>query len=129
MPVRDVKPRHIHTMPPTIVERGVPSIANDVLRWTRRMFNCAVMRELADGNPASAFDLNDAGGKEESRTRALSDDELVKLFAAMRKTRELTNQNLLTFKLLLMLAVRKQGIDQRQGGGIRLRARHVGTAS
>jgi len=108
LPVRDVKPRHIDTMLQTIVERGAPSIANDVLRWTRRMFNYAVKRELADGNPASAFDLNDAGGKEEARTRALSRDELAKLFAAMRNTRELTNQNLLTFKLLLILAVRKQ---------------------
>lgn len=108
MPVRDVKPRHIDAMLQTIVERGAPSIANDVLRWTRRMFNYAVKRELVDGNPASAFDLSDAGGKEESRDRWLTRDELVKLFAAMRKTNALTVENFLTFKLLLILCVRKQ---------------------
>jgi integrase len=108
LPVKDVKPRHIDDMLKGIVERGAPTIANDVLRWTRRMFNYAVKRELADGNPASAFDLSDAGGKEEARDRALSRDELVKFFAAMRKTQGLTVMNGLTFKLLLMLAVRKQ---------------------
>lgn len=104
---RDVKPRHIDEMLKAIVKRGAPTIANDVLRWTRRMFNYAVKRELVDGNPASAFDLSDAGGKEEARERWLTRDELVKLFAAMRKTLGLSVENVLTFKLLLMLAVRK----------------------
>lgn len=107
MPVKEVRPRHIDLMLKAIVERGAPTIANDVLRWTRRMFNYAVKRELADGNPASAFDLSDAGGKEEARERWLTRDELVKLFAAMRKTPGLSQENALTFKLLLMLAVRK----------------------
>jgi integrase len=105
---KDVKPRHIDEMLKGIVERGAPTIANDVLRWTRRMFNYAVKRELVDGNPASAFDLSDAGGKEEARERWLTRDELVELFKALRKTPGLSAENALTFKLLLMLAVRKQ---------------------
>ncbi len=107
MAAKDVKPRHIDDMLKAIVERGAPTIANDVLRWTRRMFNYAVKRELVDGNPASAFDLSDAGGKEEARERWLSRGELVTLFEAMRKTPGLSVENFHTFKLLLLLAVRK----------------------
>jgi integrase len=107
LPAKDVKPRHIDEMLTAIVKRGAPTIANDVLRWTRRMFNYAVKRELVDGNPASAFDLSDAGGKEEPRDRWLSRDELVELFEAMRKTPGLSTENFHTVKLLLMLAVRK----------------------
>jgi integrase len=107
LPVADVKPRDIDAMLQSIVKRGAPTIANDVLRWTRRMFDHAVRRGIVNGNPASVFTLADAGGKEEARDRALSRDELVKLFEAMRKTRGLSVQNALTFKLLLLLAVRK----------------------
>lgn len=107
LPVADVKPRHVDAMLKAVVERGAPTIANDVLRWTRRMFNYAVKRELVDGNPAAAFDLSDAGGKEEARDRWLSTDELTAFFEAMRKTPGLSAENVLTFKLLLLLAVRK----------------------
>jgi integrase len=112
LPAKDVKPRHIDEMLKGIVKRGAPTIANDVLRWTRRMFNYAVKRELVDGNPAAAFDLSDAGGKEEARERALSRDELVQFFAAMRKTKGLSVENFHTFKLLLILAVRKGELTQ-----------------
>jgi integrase len=112
LPVQDVKPRHIDGMLKAIVKDGAPTIANDVLRWTRRMFNHAVKLELVNGNPASVFTLADAGGKEEARERALSRDELVKFFAAMRKTPGLSVENVLTFKLLLLLAVRKGELTQ-----------------
>ena len=107
LPVKDVKPTHIQAMLDAVVERGAPTMANDVLRWTRRMFNYAVKMERVNGNPAAAFDLSDAGGTEEARERALSRDELVALFEAMRKTPGLSVENFHTFKLLLLLAVRK----------------------
>ncbi len=77
----------------TIVKRGAPTIANDVLRWTKRMFDFAIKRYIIQFNPASAFDLSDAGGKEEARERALSREELVTLFAAMRKTKGFASIN------------------------------------
>ena len=80
----DVKPSHIDAMLQTIVKRGAPTIANDVLRWTRRMFDFGIKRHMIQSNPASAFDLNDAGGAEEARERALTREELVLLFEAMR---------------------------------------------
>jgi integrase len=89
-------------------ERKAEAVANDVLRWTRRMFDFAVKRHMAQYNPASAFDLSDAGGKEEARERALSREELVLLFEAMRTAKGFSHENLLAVKLLLVLAVRKQ---------------------
>jgi integrase len=107
--VKDVKPLHIDQMLRRIVvERSAPTIANDVLRWVRRMFDFAVRRELASANPAAALTVSDAGGREQPRDRWLTEDELVQLFDAMRRARGFTIENYLTIKLLLLLAVRKQ---------------------
>jgi integrase len=103
----DVKPGHIDTMLRAIVKRGAPTMANDVLRWTKRIFDYAIKRHIVQYNPASAFDLSDAGGKETARERALSREELVILFETMRNTKGFTQVNILTIKLLLMLAIRK----------------------
>jgi hypothetical protein len=51
------------------------------------MFNNAIKRHLVRFNPAAAFDLADAGGKELARERALSRDELVTFFEAMRQAK------------------------------------------
>lgn len=106
-PVDEVKPLHIAKMLESIVDRGAPTTANDVLRWTKRMFDYAIKRHIVQFNPASAFDLSDAGGEEKARERALSRDELVTLFEAMRRTKGFSSINLLTIRLLLMLGVRK----------------------
>lgn len=103
----DVKPGHIDTMLQAIVKRGAPTMANDVLRWTKRIFDYAIKRHIVQYNPASAFDLSDAGGKETARERALSREELVILFETMRNTRGFTQTNIITIRLLLLLAVRK----------------------
>lgn len=105
--IEDVKPKHIDDMLQTIIKRGAPTIANDVLRWTRRMFNYAIKRHMTEQNPTAAFGLADAGGKEKSRDRALSADELARLFEAMREAKGFSRENELTVKLLLLLAVRK----------------------
>lgn len=107
IPVADVKPRDIRNMLEAVVARGAPTVANDVLRVTKRIFNEAVKDGVIEYNPAAAYDYSDAGGTEEARDRALSRDELVKFFAAMRKTKGLSVANTHTFKLLLLLAVRK----------------------
>lgn len=107
MAAEDVKPGHIDTMLQAIVKRGAPTMANDVLRWTKRIFDYAIKRHIVQYNPASAFDLSDAGGKETARERALSREELVVLFEAMRNTKGFTQTNIITIRLLLLLAVRK----------------------
>jgi integrase len=105
--ITDVKPAHVDTMLRAIVKRGAPTMANDVLRWTKRLFDYAIKRHIVQYNPASAFGLSDAGGKETARERALTREELVTLFEAMRNTKGFTRLNTLTVKLLLLLAVRK----------------------
>jgi len=105
--IEDVKPLHIDAMLQSIVKRGAPTVANDVLRWARRMFDYAIKRHMIEVNPVSAFDLSDAGGKEVSRDRALSEAELSQFLAAMKVAKAFSRQNELTVKLLLLLAVRK----------------------
>ena len=107
LPVDMVKPMHIAALLDRINERGAPTVSTNVLRWTKKIFDYAIKRHLIEFNPASAFDLTDAGGKQEARTRALSHDELVILFEAMRKTKGFSSINTLTISLLLMLGVRK----------------------
>lgn len=106
--VEDVKPSHVDAMLRAIVKRGAPTVANDALRWTRRVFDYAVKRHMVQYNPAAAFTLMDAGGQEEARSRWLNQDELVRLFEAMRNARGFSVENALAVKLLLLLAVRKQ---------------------
>lgn len=105
--VEDVKPRHIDDLLKKIVMRNAPTMANDVLRWLKRMFNYAIKLHIVDSNPAAPFDNSDAGGKEESRKRFLSRDEIKVLLSGMKATKGFTLDNELTIKILLALGVRK----------------------
>lgn len=103
-----VKPADIDAMLQKVVKRGAPTVANDVLRWVRRLFDFAIKRHLCEHNPAGAFDLADAGGPEEARDRALSRGELATFFKAMQEAKGFSVENELAVKLLLLLTVRKQ---------------------
>ncbi|HNA29031.1 MAG TPA: tyrosine-type recombinase/integrase [Rhodocyclaceae bacterium] len=103
----DVKPSHIDAMLKAIVARGAPTMATDVLRWTKRMFDYAMKREMVLVNVAAVFDPSDAGGKENARDRWLTRAELGQLLNVMKTAKGWTHLNTLTVKLLLMLAVRK----------------------
>lgn len=108
----EVRPSHIDAMLKAIVERGAPTMATDVLRWVKRMFDYAVKRELVLGNPASAFDPSDAGGKEEARQRWLTQGEIAQLIRAMRAAKGWAHENGIVVKLLLMLGNRKSELIQ-----------------
>jgi len=105
--VDQVKPMHIDAILKNVVDRGAPTVANDVLRILKHMFNYAIKRHIVEYNPASAFELSDAGGKESSRDRYLTKEELISFFDAMRKAKGFSRANLITMRLLLMLGVRK----------------------
>lgn len=105
--IEDVRPRHIDDMLQKIVQRGAPTVANDVLRWTRRIFDYGIRRHMLETNPTGAFEINDAGGQEKSRERWLSREELVRFLQAMPITKGFSRQNELTMKLLLVLCCRK----------------------
>lgn len=64
-----------------------PTIANDVLRGVRRIFDDGVKHEVVEMTPASTFDRSNAGGKEEARKRWLTRTELQTVFGAMRRAR------------------------------------------
>jgi len=106
--VEDVKPKHIDDILQKIVNRNAPTTANDVLRLVKKLFSYAVKRHVIEFNPASNFDISDAGGEEKSRKRYLNAPELAQLFANMRQCKPLGIENALTIKLLLALCVRKQ---------------------
>jgi integrase len=90
------------------VKERAPTAANDLLRFTRRIFAFGVRRHIVRGNPASDCSPRlDAGGTERPRSRALTGDELTKLFNAIRNTANFGGDNLLATKLLLSLCVRK----------------------
>lgn len=105
--VEDVRPRHIDDMLQKIVSRGAPTIANDVLRWTRRIFDYGIRRHMLEVNPTGAFEIADAGGQEKSRERWLTREELIRFFQAMRMAKGFSRENELTMKLILCLCCRK----------------------
>lgn len=109
MKAEDVKPRDVDAMLQQIIKRGAPTVANDVLRWTKRIFDFAIKRHVVLYNPASAFDIADAGGKEGARDRWLTRQEITGLFQAMREMLgRFSIENLYAVRLLLLLAVRKE---------------------
>lgn len=112
LPVDEVKPKHVDALLQKVVERGAPTVANDVLRWLRRMFDYGIKRHYVETNPASAFNVADAGGKEKARDRWLNRDELAAFFKAMETAKGFSKENELTLKLLLLLAVRSSELRE-----------------
>ena len=112
MKAEDVRPRDIDAMMQTVVKRGAPTVANDVLRWSKRIFDFGIKRQVIEINPASAFDPSDAGGKEEARDRWLTRDEIIKLFQAMRdKAGTFTIENALRGALAAVAGSPQRGTD------------------
>jgi integrase len=121
--VHEVKPLQIDAMLAAIRGRKAPTTATKTLRLVQKMFDYAVTRHITETNPAASFGVRDAGGKEKSRKRALSRSELMQLFEAMRSTSGFSIQNHHTFKLLLILAVRKQELTMAKVGEFDLEAK------
>lgn len=111
-PIEEVDAYDVESLLAAIVARGAPTMANDTLRLLRKVFDHAVKHTRVKYNIVASFDINDAGGEERPRDRALSDAEISAFFKAMAKTPGLSFQNILTFKLLLLTCVRKQELTQ-----------------
>jgi integrase len=107
LPVDQVKPLHVDELLTGIVDTGKLRLANDILRWTKRIFDFGVTRHYLESNPAAAFRTSDAGGKEKSRERALTLVEIGILFGAMKDSASFSRENELAVRLLLVLGVRK----------------------
>lgn len=105
--IKSVEPMHISAMLNKITDAGAPTTANDILSHAKQLFNYAIKRKIIKHNPAAAFSSSDAGGKESSRKRYLSQDELARLFRAMHECDKFTRHHYLCTKLLLLLGCRK----------------------
>lgn len=108
-----VVPMDIRDIIRKIDSSGRPTIANDALMYLKQLFNHAVKLGLVTYNPASAFNVNDAGGIEKSRDRALTLDEIEHVFQVFRDCRDsFSRDNYLACALLLVLGIRKTELTE-----------------
>jgi integrase len=77
--VHEITRRDVIELLDGIVDRGSPIMANRVLALVRKLFNWCIERGILEASPVSGIK---APGKEESRDRVLSDDELVEVMTA-----------------------------------------------
>lgn len=106
--IEQVNPRDIRAIINKIADSGRPTVSNDALLYCKQLFRHAIKLDLRTNNPAEAFTTNDAGGVEESRSRALSVDELKTVFQIFREnSNQFTRENYLACALLVSLGVRK----------------------
>lgn len=106
--IKDVNPRDIREIVNKILASGRKSIATKTLNYTKQLFRYAIKLDLASSNPAQAFTQSDAGGIANSRNRALSIDELGRVFKLFRDHSTIfTRDNYLACALLVTLGVRK----------------------
>lgn len=100
--------RDIRRILRNITDSNRPTIANDALLYCKQLFNHAAKLDLVSSNPASAFAVDDAGGIEKSRDRALTLEELKFTFNKFREESDsFTRDNYLACVLLVLLGVRK----------------------
>ena len=109
--IEKVNPRDIRGAIQRIVQSDRLSIANDELMYCKQLFQHAIKLDLRTSNPAEAFNVSDVGGVEQSRSRALSLEELEKVYQCLRgNSNQFTRDNYLAFSLQLCLGVRKGGL-------------------
>ncbi|WP_148252202.1 tyrosine-type recombinase/integrase [Aidingimonas lacisalsi] len=115
LPLENVTPMDVRTIIRKVAGSGRPTIANDALMYLKQLFNHAIKLGLLTYNPASAFNVNDAGGVEKSRDRALSLDEIRQAFQVFRENSDsFSRDNYLACALLLTLGVRKTELIEAQ---------------
>lgn len=108
-----VTPMDVRAIVRNVTSSGRPTIANDALMYLKQLFNHGIKLGLITYNPASAFNVNDAGGVEKSRNRTLSTDELSNVFVVFRENHtSFTRDNYLACALLVVLGVRKTELTE-----------------
>jgi integrase len=80
--VRDLTRRDVRALVEPIADRGSPIMANRTLAVVRRMLNFGMRRDWLEGNPAA---LIDKPGRERSRDRVLTDDEIRRLWRLLSR--------------------------------------------
>lgn len=112
-PPNKVMARDIQYIIESITESGRPTIANDALLYLKQLFNHGIKLDVVGANPASAFNVSDAGGVEQSKDRALTFEELTRVFEVFRENRDsFARENYLACALLVTLGVRKSELTE-----------------
>ncbi|EAN7518268.1 DUF4102 domain-containing protein, partial [Salmonella enterica] len=108
-----ITPIDVRAILQKITDSGRPTISNDALLYMKQLFDHAIKLGLLLNNPASAFKVNDAGGIEKSRERALRLEEIGQVFKIFREHSDsFSRDNYLACALLLLLAVRKSELTE-----------------
>ena len=108
-----INARDIREVLKSIKASGRPTICNDALLYCKQLFNHAIKLDLTNSNPAVAFNVNDAGGIEKSRDRALTFDELTEFFKVARENNHsFSRENYLACALLVSLGIRKSELSE-----------------
>ncbi|HRD95856.1 MAG TPA: tyrosine-type recombinase/integrase, partial [Rubrivivax sp.] len=81
----DVRKADVLAVLDEVTTAGKLRTANVLLAALKQMFRFALAREIVERNPLDTISKRDAGGKENGRERALADDEIRALAAALPK--------------------------------------------
>ncbi|WP_168426717.1 tyrosine-type recombinase/integrase [Erwinia amylovora] len=110
-----VTPLDVRAIIRKISDTGRPSISNDALLYMKQLFNHAIKLGLTMNNPAAAFKVNDAGGVEKSRERALTLKEISFVFKKFKENSDsFSRDNYIACALLILLGVRKTELTESQ---------------
>ncbi|MBF1996499.1 integrase arm-type DNA-binding domain-containing protein [Serratia symbiotica] len=108
-----VTPLDVRAIIRKISDTGRPSISNDALLYMKQLFNHAIKLGLTMNNPAAAFKVNDAGGVEKSRERALTLEEVGFVFKKFAENSDsFSRDNYIACALLILLGVRKTELTE-----------------
>jgi hypothetical protein len=86
-----------------VADNAGPTVANDVLRYVRRIYDQAAREQVSriNFNPIAALRLKDACGTEQTRERVLSEKEQVSLFKRMHGSKSFGCQNEISVHLIV----------------------------
>lgn len=116
-----VTPLDVRAIIRKISDTGRPSISNDALLYMKQLFNHAIKLGLTMNNPAAAFRVNDAGGVEKSRERALTLEEIGFVFGKFKENSDsFSRDNYIACALLILLGVRKTELTESKWTEYRL---------
>lgn len=102
---RAITPRDVIQLLNAIVDRGSPSIANDLSAYLSQMFRFGIQQQLVDANPVQL--LFAPGGEEKPRDRALSDKELTALLVNLDKVFIRAPETAIAIRIALHTACRR----------------------
>jgi integrase len=112
---QDITPRDVTLLLDRIVDRGSPIMANRVAATVSQMFKFGVQRGLLNASPCVA--LQRPGGREKSRERILTEDEVLTVWQRLDEA-NMTVATKTAMRLLLVTAQRRGELARAQWADI-----------